>query len=645
MQRSSGTKLHQFKYQDVETMTIKKSLKRYLLSLFLSGFLLSGLSFAQVDKLTTEKDLIAVLSTDSPLADKAIACKRLAIYGSDECVSKVASLLGDEKLSSWARIALEAIPGSKSGDALREAATKLEGRVLIGVVNSIGVRRDVVSTEVLAKLLTNANEDVASAAAVSLGHIGTEDATTLLSQKLNGGTDSVRNAIAEGLILCAEKSMLEGKLPRAIRVYEMVRTAKVPQQRIVEATRGAILARKADGIPMLVEELKATEIYRFQLGLRVARELDAPSVDNALASLLTVLPEERAALLLTAMADRPKTVNLEAIVKALGSSSKTVKLAAATALGKVGTVECIDPLLTFGASEDAELIAAAVGALSQVPDEAVGKSLASRLDDFDGPELMMAIQVVGQRGIAAEESVVKALENSNAGVRTAAFAALGDTLGADKLSILIGQFLKPNFESDAEVAYKALLAAAIRMPDRERCATEITAAYAKAPAALKVKLIEILGLVGGAQALKTVGEAAASTEESVKDAATKVLGNWMTADAASVLLQLSKSLPSDKYQVRTVRAYLRIARQFDMSSDERLAMSKVGVTIAKQTDEKKLVLDSLKRNPRIETLEMAVAMASSEGVGELAASTAKEIAGKIQGQDAKVQELLSKLPK
>lgn len=640
-----GEKTHQFKHYDVEIMTLKKSLKRYLLSIFLSGFIVSGLSLGQVDKLTAEKELIAVLSSDSPLADKAIACKRLAIYGSEECVAKVAPLLADEKLSSWARITLEAIPGTKAGDALREAATKLDGRVLIGVVNSIGVRRDVASTEVLASLLANTNEDVASAAAVALGYIGTEEATTLLAKNLSGGSDSVRNAIAEGLILCAERSMLEGKLPRAIRVYEMVRTAKVPQQRIVEATRGAILARKADGIPMLVEELKASEVYRFQLGLRVARELDVPAVDNALARLLAVLPEERAALLLTAMADRPKTVNLEAIVKSLGSPSKPIKLAAAEALGKVGTVDCIDPLLAFGATGDAELINAAVGALSQVPDEAVGKSLASRLEDFDGPELMMAIQVVGQRGIAAEASVIKALENANEGVRTAAFAALGDTLGADKLSILIGQFLKPNFESDAEVAYKALLAASVRMPDRDRCATELAGAYAKAPAPLKVKTLEILGLVGGTQALKTVGEAAASTEESVKDAATKVLGNWMTADAAPVLLQLAKSLPSDKYQVRTVRAYLRIARQFDMSSDARLEMSKIGVTIAKQVDEKKLVLDSLKRNPRLETLEMAVALASGDGVGELAATTAKEIASKIQGQDAKVQEFLSKLPK
>ncbi len=167
-----------------------------------------------------------------------------------------------------------------------------------------------------------------------------------------------------------------------------------------------------------------------------------------------------------------------------------------------------------------------------MPDEAVGKSLASRLEDIDGPELMMAIQAVGQRGIAAEESVVKALGNANAGVKHSVRCCPRDTLGPDKLSILIGQFLKPNFESDAEVAYKALLAAAIRMPDRDRCATEISDAYAKAPAALKVKALEILGLVGGAQALKTVGESCCQFRGVGQGCCYQVLGNWMTADAA-----------------------------------------------------------------------------------------------------------------
>ncbi len=51
-------------------------------------------------------------------------------------------LLADKELTSWARIALEAIPGPAADEALREAMGDVEGRTLIGVINSIGVRGD-----------------------------------------------------------------------------------------------------------------------------------------------------------------------------------------------------------------------------------------------------------------------------------------------------------------------------------------------------------------------------------------------------------------------------------------------------------------------------------------------------------------------
>ena len=89
-----------------------------------------------------ERQLIRVLQSDAPAADKAITCKRLAIFGSKDAVPALAPLLGDERLASWARIALEVIPGVEADEALREAMATQKGRLLIGVINSIGVRRD-----------------------------------------------------------------------------------------------------------------------------------------------------------------------------------------------------------------------------------------------------------------------------------------------------------------------------------------------------------------------------------------------------------------------------------------------------------------------------------------------------------------------
>ncbi len=182
-----------------------------------------------------EAELIAVLRSDAPGGDKAIACKNLAIYGSSAAVPELARLLPDEKLSSWARIALEAIPGSASDDALRKATDSLTGKLLVGTINSIGVRRDAKAVDPLITRLEDQDADVASAAAVALGRIGNSAAAKLLRKSLAGRLPiKVRSAVAEGLVLCAERFLSEGKPAEAAEIYDEVRKAEVPRQRILE---------------------------------------------------------------------------------------------------------------------------------------------------------------------------------------------------------------------------------------------------------------------------------------------------------------------------------------------------------------------------------------------------------------------------
>src|SRR5262245_20305691 len=72
-----------------------------------------------------QRKLLAVLQSDAPPQEKAISCKQLAIYGSKDAVPALAPLLADQDLASWARIALEAIPGPEADEALRTAVPKL----------------------------------------------------------------------------------------------------------------------------------------------------------------------------------------------------------------------------------------------------------------------------------------------------------------------------------------------------------------------------------------------------------------------------------------------------------------------------------------------------------------------------------------
>ena len=112
--------------------------------------------------------LVAVLTSDADTFAKAKACQRLVLVGDESAVPALAGLLADEKLSAYARDALEGIPGAASDAALREALTRLEGERLIAVLGSIGARRDVEAIDAVAKLLESDDAAIAVAAARAL---------------------------------------------------------------------------------------------------------------------------------------------------------------------------------------------------------------------------------------------------------------------------------------------------------------------------------------------------------------------------------------------------------------------------------------------------------------------------------------------
>ena len=132
---------------------------RFALSAALACLTASAL--AEPGPASSEAELVAVLRGDAPEAEKALSCKFLAINGSPAAVADLAPLLSNPRLASWARIALEAIPGDEASAALRSAAGTLEGRLLAGVLTSLGVRRDAAAVPVLAGRLAAPDAEVA----------------------------------------------------------------------------------------------------------------------------------------------------------------------------------------------------------------------------------------------------------------------------------------------------------------------------------------------------------------------------------------------------------------------------------------------------------------------------------------------------
>src|SRR6266851_5283142 len=130
--------------------------------------------FQENDIATMDAAALIRILTDASSTDfqKAKACQRAGELGASEAVPALSALLSNEKLNTYARYGLEPIADPSVDDALRAALPKLKGNLQIGVINSIGKRRDPKAAPALTKMLYESDSDVARAAAMALGSIG-----------------------------------------------------------------------------------------------------------------------------------------------------------------------------------------------------------------------------------------------------------------------------------------------------------------------------------------------------------------------------------------------------------------------------------------------------------------------------------------
>jgi len=263
-----------------------------------------------------------------------------------------------------------------------------------------------------------------------------------------------------------------------------------------------------------------------------------------------------------------------------------------------------------------------------------------RLPEATGDvDAQLLIEVVGLRRIEATDALLKALDSSRPAVRHAALESLGRTVAPERLAILVVAVIDPKYAEDQAAAVTALKTAAVRMPDREACATELAAAVPIAPVAAQVSILEILGKMGGPKALETLATYAAGSNTQLKDTSSRLMGEWMTADAAPVLLKLATTGPADKFQVRAMSGYIRIARQFVLPEPERIAMCEQAMKAAKRDNERKLVLEVLERYPSRGTLALAIQATQSGNLKSEATAAAKAIGEKLS-DDAEAQGML-----
>ncbi len=179
-------------------------------------------------KMDAQKLVAMVKDPKSTVFQTAIACKRLSIVGGKEAVQPMAELLSHPHLACYARFGMEPNPDPSVDEAFRAALPKLKGRLQMGVIHSIGFRKDPKAVTALSKLIYSSDPEVAGAAAASVGMIGGLQAGKVLESALKSTKAPLFPVVARACLLCAE-SLMTSSRARALELYTQLTATSMPE--------------------------------------------------------------------------------------------------------------------------------------------------------------------------------------------------------------------------------------------------------------------------------------------------------------------------------------------------------------------------------------------------------------------------------
>lgn len=597
----------------------------------------------------TSAELVTVLRSNASVAEKSQACRELAVVGDRKSVDVLASLLADPALAHMARHALEPMPFAEVDTVFREALEHLEGALLVGVINSIGVRRDARSVPLLARRLTSEDPQVRSATAAALGRIGTRAAADVLATAMATARSEARAELAEASLECARLLIVRKERVRAGSLYRAVYEADVPEHIRAAALQGIFLADATPDLPLLARSLRegSPRVLRAVLWT-AAQELKGRSeVTRLLASELSRLPEDRAALLAEALGHRGDLAALESFRTAAETGSPALRHAATRALARLrhpSAVAVLVSLVRSGAPETAAAASEALSDLALMDAEAAAVSL---MNSGDMGARLIGMEIVARRGIIRlKPRLLEMARSGEATARVAALKALQGLVDGRDLPGLIALLPTCDSREDLAALEASLTAAVTRSKDAEETADMLARAFAGATGDRRGTLLRALAVAGGPKALEVVRETIAAPDETLHALALDLLCEWTTLDAVPDLIRLAREDANTSVRLRSLRGALRIAGSADIPADQRLRICRDVLPLVTRHDEERILLGSLSSITLPEALEMASAFLDTPEVLSEASEAILTIAEKLpakQRGSARIKAILARV--
>jgi len=546
-----------------------------------------------------ETTLIQALSSPKATpACKQWTCRMLRKIGTAKAVPTLAGLLGDKEMSHMARWALQGITADQAGAALRKALDTVSGDLKIGVVGTIGVRRDPKAAAAMGALATGSDKALADAALSALGMIATDQAAAILAKA--SVPASLENRRLDSVLMCADAMAKAGKTTQAAAIYRGILNSDKPTPLRIAALRGVVMTEKGQAAATLAKLLVTDDDALRRAAGKFIIDMLGTDATRAFAAKLPSLPPKAQLVVIGALTVRNDPAAAPAVAKAAASPNAAVRLAAIDALGTIGGANQVPLLAAKAVGSDASESNAAKASLLRIRGAGSEAAIGKLLSNSNEKIRLLAAETLGRRGgqgaVAALFNAVRT--DASADVRKASFDALRKQASAGKVSTaaMVGLLVEVTDASQRSAAEAAVVAAALRTGDSKGQAAPVLAALTKAKtSALRTSLMRVLASIGDNDALPSIIAALSDADPDVRVAALRAAADWPNPGTLEVCLKIAQDpSASNVHRILATRGFIKQIGLKETGSDtDIVALYAKALTVATRTDEKVMALSDL----------------------------------------------------
>lgn len=590
------------------------------LSLFVEGAMGSGALLQEI-----EARLLKFLQSDATAAAKEAVLKELSLIATVESVPVLTAMMVRAETSEMARYALARIPGPAPDDALRKALDGASGKVKIGIVNSLGQRRDAKAVPALRVLASSSDSRIAEAAIFALGNIPSRQALDALAAASRDPSGPLRQRVLEAYLQCAGGLAAHGDKNDALKIYRQFSAPQESDTVRIAALTGLATLEGKNAIPALGAALDSESPRVQAAAIKLLAGIPGPDTTTAMAGKFQNLPPSGQVRLLTALAQRGDVSAGPLLLQAAKAGTTEVRVAGLSGLGKMGDENSVILLAEAAASGQGKEQIAARESLSALKGRNVDAAIVKGIS-LSSPKLKTEfILAAGERRSPdAADVLIQAVREPDPDVRRAALRALKNVAGSAQVPGLL-EALKTTDAGDRKEAAQALTAA-LKKSQPAQMGAVISAYQASTFLGLNLSLLEVMGQTSSAEALDVLRECLKDSNPEIVRGAILALTGWADSTPLQDLLALARSRPEPTLQTLSLRGYLKLLTiPSRRSNPDSARLLGEGIQLAREPAEKRTALGLLPAYACEEALKVAEGSLKDETVAAEAKASVERI--------------------